>query len=148
MIIAFAALALLAQEPAADAPDCRAPHGNLEMALCWGQALEREEARMRRYYRAAQEAVSRPPEYPQGAPVNQARAYIEASQSAWRAYSEIACQGVYEAFGEGTARNLAMTDCTIEMTRERTRVLWRDYLRDAESEDFPEPRATVDIDVE
>lgn len=148
MIIALAALALLAQDPADEAPDCRDPSGNLEMAVCWGQALDREEARMQRYYLAALEVVSRPPEYPQGAPVSQARAYVEASQSAWRAYSEIACQGVYEAFGEGTARNLAMTDCSIEMTRERTQVLWRDYLRDVESEDFPEPRATVDIDVE
>ena len=142
MIIALVALALLAQDPADDAPDCRNPHGNLEMAVCWGQALEREEARMRRYYQAALEVVSRPPEYPQGGSVSQAPAYVQASQAAWAAYAEIACQGVYEAFGEGTARNLAMADCSIEMTRERTQVLWRDYLQDAGG-DFPEPRETV-----
>jgi len=147
MIIALAALALLAQDPADDAPDCQDPRGTLEMALCYGQALDREEARMQRYYLAALEAVSRPPEYPQSAPVSQARAYVQASQAAWTAYAEIACQGVYEAFGEGTARNLAMADCSIEMTRERTQVLWRDYLRDAE-EAFLEPRETVGSDAD
>lgn len=148
MIIALAALALLAQDPADDPPNCRDPRGTLEMAVCWGQALDQEEARMQRYYLAAVQTVSIPPEYPAGAPLSQARAYVEASQSAWRAYSEIACQGVYEAFGEGTARNLAMTDCSIEMTRERTLVLWRDYLRDADLQAFPEPRETVQAEAD
>lgn len=144
MLLMFATLSLFAQDPLNEI-DCGGPLSDPEMAVCWSQALDWEEARMRRYYDGAQEAIVREGRTSSGSRLNQARAYLASSQAAWTAYAETACQAVYENFGQGSARNLDLTECRIEMTRERTHVIWRGFLTiPAEGvEPFPEPAVTV-----
>jgi uncharacterized protein YecT (DUF1311 family) len=152
MLEFLAAAALFGQEFDGERVDCRqAGKTDMELRVCYGWYREREEARMQRYLQAAVDAAARrrneaadlaqrngwtdDPD-----PLNQERAWIEASGPAFAAYRDIWCSGVYEAFGRGTARSLAQTDCEIELTHERAKVIWRDYLYNgSEPPVLPEP---------
>lgn len=123
MIIALAALSLFAQDPSEEI-DCSRTAGDLEMTACAGRLLDRQEEVVQRYLLAARDHQ---PTTADGAPT-QARGLIEASQAAWTAYAEIACQAAYEAFGEGSVRNLIYLDCRIQMANERAYRIWSDYL--------------------
>lgn len=152
MLELLAMAATLGQDLDGERIDCRrTAMGDMELRVCYGWYREREEARMQRYLQAAVDAAARRrteaadlvqrngwTDTPD--PMNQERAWIEASRPAFAAYREIWCNGVYEAFGRGTARSLAQTDCEIELTHERTKVIWRDYLYNgSEPAVLPEP---------
>jgi uncharacterized protein YecT (DUF1311 family) len=143
MLIVLAAVAALAQDPAQpEALPCPEPLsalGDLAMRECLDQALRWEEARMRRYWNAASEAVAA------RSPETQTEAFVDASQAAWAAYAEIACQGVAEEQGPGSLSGMALRSCMIELMRERSETLWRHYgLGDLDDEaQLPEPTVTV-----
>ena len=69
------------------------------------------------------------------------RAYLDQAQAAWAVYSDLVCKGVYDKWNGGSIRNVAALRCRIDMTRERTQVVWRDYLTyvDSTPPELPEP---------
>ena len=97
---------------------------------------------MERYLRVAEERALQRDETTRayGGPSAQ-RGYLAASQSAWAAYAEIVCDGVHDGWKDGTIRTIMYLGCMIEMTHDRTRVIWRDHLTYADSTPpvLPEP---------
>ena len=69
------------------------------------------------------------------------RGYLASSQAAWAAYARIVCEGVNDAFKDGSIHTAMFLGCMIEMTHERTRVIWRNHLTYVDSTPpvLPEP---------
>lgn len=146
MLIVLAALAALAQDPSqgedAVCPEPLTALGDLAIRECLDQAWREEEERMRRYQQAAVEAViARADE----TSPDQTEAFIAASQAVWAAYAEIECQGVAEQQGPGTLVGMELRLCMIELMRERSQTLWRNYgLGQGDGgPGLPEPTLTV-----
>lgn len=66
---------------------------------------------------------------------------IEISQKNWSKYADSHCDAVYEKWNEGSIRNHMYLSCKIRLTKERTFVLWNDYLTfvDTASPVLPRP---------
>lgn len=153
MIELLVAAALSGQEFDGERIDCsKSGRNDMEMRVCFGWYLEREEARMARYLSAALnrtglrrvEAADRAVARGEVVVPTQESTFIAASAAVFTAYRDLWCQGVYEAFGPGSARSMAETDCKFQMTHERTRMIWRDYLYDPfEAPVLPEPVAAA-----
>ncbi|MBA4803090.1 MAG: DUF1311 domain-containing protein [Brevundimonas sp.] len=136
-----------ATTPAADRePACRRDGNTPEINACFAEDLRREEARMEIYLRRAEERAREADELTRayGGPSAQ-RGYLASSQAVWRAYAEIVCDGVHDAWKDGTIRTVMHLDCMTEMTRERTHVIWRHHLTHADGSlpVLPEPVETV-----
>ena len=136
-----------AASPAADGgPVCRRDGTMPEINACFAEDLRREEARMDIYLRRAEERAREADELTRayGGPSAQ-RGYLASSQAAWRAYAEIVCAGVHDAWKDGTIRTAMQLNCMIEMTRERTHVIWRHHLTHADGSPpvLPEPVETA-----
>ena len=73
-------------------------------------------------------------------------AQIRSSEPQWEAYVEGACGAVYTYWEEGTIRSLMASNCELELVRERTHHIWREYLVSMEGySKLPEPkRGTFD----
>lgn len=78
-------------------------------------------------------------------PFTSQQAFLDNAQTAWKAYSRIVCDGVWDRWSEGTVRAAMIARCQIRMTHERTQVIWRDFLTYADSTPpiLPEPRREV-----
>ena len=143
MILA-AILALAIQEAG---PRACVPDGNtLELNACAAEDLEREEARMRRYFDTAMDrARADDREAAAPGPPPQGEAWLRASQTAWASYSEIRCQGVLDQWKGGSIRTLMYLACKTEAARQRSHDIWTDYLTFADSTPpvLPEPVMTV-----
>lgn len=151
MLELLATAALFGQEFNGERIDCRRTGNDIATRVCYAWFQEREEARMQRYLQAAVDAAARrrveaadaarrlgaPDDDPD--PLEQERAWIQASDAAFAAYRQMWCNGVYEAYGRGTTRDLAQADCEIELTHERTKVIWRDFLNSDAEPVLPEP---------
>lgn len=140
-MIWFAAIALLAGQDVDNLPaDCGNAVTTVEVNACVALDLEREQGRMERYLAEAQRRARELDAQPYGTPTAQ-QAYLNASQTAWQAYAQIACEGVHDHWKDGTIRTVMYLDCRIEMIRERTHVIWRNYLTYADSTPpiLPEP---------
>lgn len=138
-----AAAAAASSQP--DRPfDCVRDGSTPQINACLAQDLAAEEARMDRYLAAAREQARSSDELPRafGGPSAQ-RAYLAASQAAWTAYARIVCEGVDDSFKDGSIHTAMFLSCMIDMTLERTRVIWRDYLTywDSTPPVLPEPFA-------
>ena len=101
---------------------------------------------MQQYLTAARQVAQASDEQPwtYGGPSAQ-RGYLAASQAAWTAYARIVCEGVDDAFKGGSIHTAMFLRCMIQMTHERTRVIWRGYLRywDSTLPVLPEPSMPV-----
>lgn len=141
-----AATILIGQEIDNLPADCGQATTTLEINACGALDLQREQARMEVYLRRAEERARAADEATRayGGPSAQ-RGYLDASQAAWRAYAEIVCDGVHDAWKDGTIRTVMYLGCMTEMTRERTHVIWRDHLTypDSTPPVLPEPLQTV-----
>lgn len=128
-------LAMLAQTP----PECVDPQSTLDMNACVRAELDAETARMDLYFETAlEQAVARP----------DARARViglQAAQRAWEAYAGIVCDDVLDRWRDGSVRTVMHLGCRSQMTRERTRVIWREHLTFADSTPpvLPEPTGPV-----
>ena len=124
--------------------DCVRDGSTPQINACLAQDLAAEEARMDRYLVAAREQARSSDELPRafGGPSAQ-RAYLAASQTAWTAYARIVCEGVDDSFKDGSIHTAMFLSCMIDMTLERTRVIWRDHLTywDSTPPVLPEPFA-------
>lgn len=150
LIIALLATVLMPESALSAAPQdtivCDRNGNTLQLNACGVLDLEREEARMQRYLEAAYARAhdSDTADSSYGEPT-QSTAYLQSAQTAWGAYVDIRCQGVYDQWKGGTIRTLMGLGCRIEATRQRTHDIWSDYLADPDSTvpALPEPVASV-----
>ena len=146
MLWLMAAAMLIGQDIEHLPADCTQAATTLEINACGALDLQREQARLEVYLRRAEERARSADEATRayGGPSAQ-RGYLDASQAAWRAYAEIVCDGVYDGWKDGTIRTVMYLGCMVEMTRERTHVIWRNHLTYADSTPavLPEPLLTV-----
>lgn len=121
---------------------CNREGSTPEINACAASDLEREEARMQRYLRAAMDRArdADGADRVVGGPSAQ-RGYLDASQSAWKAYADIVCNGVLDAWKDGSIRTFMYLGCMTRMTRDRTHLIWRDHLTYADNTPpiLPEP---------
>ena len=124
-------LAMLAQTP----PECVDPQSTLDMNACVQAELDAETARMDRYFAAAQAQAL------EDADPEARLAYLSSAQRVWAAYAGIVCDDVVDQWRDGTIRTVMHLGCWSQMTRERTRVIWREHLTFADSTPplLPEP---------
>lgn len=117
-----------------------------EINACLAEDLAAEDGRMQQYLTAADRVARASDEQPRsfGGPSAQ-RGYLAASQAAWTAYARIVCEGVDDAYRDGSIHTAMFLRCMIQMTHERTRVIWRGYLRSRGSTPpvLPEPSMPV-----
>lgn len=154
MILALILSGLLHQPPeqalGSSAIDCDRDGATPEINACFALDLEAEEKRMQQYLQVAMERARESDEADRafGGPSAQ-RGYLDAGQSAWKAYADIVCNGVDDAWKDGSIRTVMYLDCMIRMTRERTHVIWRDHLTYADSTPpvLPEPVRPVSADL-
>lgn len=113
-----------------------------EVNACMADDLASETARLQQYLTVAEARARARDEIPRafGGPSAQ-RGYLAASQAAWTAYARIVCEGVDDSWKDGSIHTAMYLGCMIDMTRERTRVIWRDHLTYADSTPpvLPEP---------
>lgn len=114
----------LAGAAGAQRPDPCAGPTTAEVRLCATRALRAAEQDMKRYLAAAR-AVAPP------------AAALDGAQEAWTRYRDEACRGAGSRFEGGSLQPVAVLDCRLRLTRERTRELWRGYL--AEEGGLPDP---------
>ena len=141
-MIATLLIALALQTPVAADIDCERAANTLQINACAAQDLAREEARMNRYLAAARMRLNdNQNAATSGGEASFGPAWLDASQSAWTAYADIRCRGVYDRWKGGTIRTVMALDCRIEATRQRTHDIWTDYLTFADSTPpiLPEP---------
>lgn len=141
-MIATLFIALVLQTSAATDVDCDRAANTQEINACAARDLAREEARMDRYLAAAHARLDEDMAGTTGEP-GFGPAWLDASQSAWAAYADIRCRGVYDRWKGGTIRTVMGLGCRIELTRQRTHDIWTDYLTFADSTPpiLPEPIA-------
>jgi len=140
-MLALVAAGLIAQTPAAPA-DCSKAATTPEINACAAQDLAAETERMETYLTAARRQASVIDQSAaDGDPALSQRAYLDNAQTAWSAYADIVCDGVYDQWSGGTIRTVMSLGCRTRMTRERTHVIWRDFLTYADSTPpiLPEP---------
>lgn len=141
MIPIVAAIFLSSQTVADLPPDCSKAMTTPEIDACAGLDLQRETARMERYLEAASARARELDAVADVRDRSHQQVYLQNAQTAWTAYAAIVCDGVYDQWKGGTIRNAMYLDCKVEMTQERTRAIWRDYLTYADSTPpvLPEP---------
>ena len=124
-------LAVLAQTP----PECVDPQSTLDMNACVQAELDAETARMNRYLAAAQTRAL------DEADPEARLAWLTSAQRVWQAYAAIVCDDVLDQWRDGTIRTVMHLGCWSQMTRERTRVIWREHLSFVDSTPplLPEP---------
>ncbi|MCB0336212.1 MAG: DUF1311 domain-containing protein [Bdellovibrionales bacterium] len=66
---------------------------------------------------------------------------LKESQTTWLRYRKSYCSGVYELWSGGTIRGAMYNGCMIRLTKERTHIIWSDYLTymDSTPPALPEP---------
>lgn len=145
-MFAALALSLLAVQSAAHLPaDCANAAATLEIDACLSEELKRERARMDHYLATARLMAERQDESTVGTPeASKQVRFLGDAQGAWEAYDKVVCNGVYDKWLGGSIRNAAALRCHIDMTRERTFVVWRDFIAPADSSEpeLPDPRTT------
>lgn len=140
-------VALLASLALQDGPPevvrCNPRGTTPEVNACFIADLAREEARMERYLETAATRAYRLDD--ESAPYDyartQQRAWLNASQTAWRAYVDTRCPGVFDQWRGVTIRTVKELTCRIETTRQRTHDIWSDHLtyQDSSPPILPEP---------
>ena len=135
MLLALAMIVSL--QPDDVQPNCS---GNtLEINACLGEKRDRSEKRLQNYVRAA---IDR--HIDQDGKSDSVALGIQASQTAFEAYRAIECAAVYERWKEGTIRGAMGSSCATELTDQRTRTVWENWLRymDSTPPILPEPKPT------
>lgn len=146
MIAVVFSLLLVTQTTGHLPADCAEASNTLEINACAARDLSRETERMDHYLTAARRNADAMDQATAGTPDASAqRDHLDKAQTAWAAYADIVCDGVHDRWKGGTIRTVAALRCRIDMTRERTHVVWRGYLSpaDASPPDLPEPLQPV-----
>lgn len=134
--------AILLTQPVDTSVDCAQAVTTPQVSACAAQRLKAETERMETYLSAARRQAATRDEASAGTwAASSQRVYLDNAQSAWTAYAEIVCNGVYDNWSGGTVRTAMALECRIQMTRERTHVIWRNFLTYVDSTPpiLPEP---------
>lgn len=120
--------------------DCSNPTTTIEMNHCAARQQVEVETQLKSYLDAAYAKLRGEAEAPEAV-----IAEIEASQTLWEGYTEAACGAVYTYWQGGTIRNLMAASCRMELMRERSHHIWREYLagNDDDPDAYPEPQRAV-----
>lgn len=145
MSVLVALLSALSLDVAAvhDEPDvdCNNPTTTLEMNHCAARQQQEVETQLKTYLDAAYAKLRAEAEAPEAVITE-----IKASQTLWENYTEAACGAVYTHWQSGSIRNLMAASCRMELMRERSHHIWREYLAGTEDDDaetYPEPQRAV-----
>lgn len=122
--------------------DCSKAESTPEINACGVLDVQSESRRMDQYLAAARDRAAKGDDDSKayGDPTRQVD-FLDRSQAAWVAYSTLVCDGVYDQWNGGTIRTVMALGCKSAMIRERTQVVWRDYLTygDSTPPALPEP---------
>jgi uncharacterized protein YecT (DUF1311 family) len=131
----LAALAVLLVQSDKIKPDCNG--STPEIATCMEEKLDRAEKRLQTYLQAAIEKNT-----DDSGNAGSVVLGINASQAAFESYRKIECYTVYEDYKEGTIRGIMNLGCQLNLTNERTHVVWANWLQymDSTPPKLPEPK--------
>jgi uncharacterized protein YecT (DUF1311 family) len=108
-----------------------------EVNACISSQLDRSNARLDKYIRAALNRYA-------GDDEAAVRLGIQSSQAAFEAYRSIECDTVYEDWKDGTIRRAMSLACRTSLTDQRTHDVWQHWLRymDSTPPILAEPKPT------
>lgn len=103
------------------------------MNVCATQEVDAANVRLEQYLAKAKEKYSDD---------NAVLKLIESGQLAWLAYRNAQCESVHDIWSGGTIRGVMSSSCRLQLTTERTRTIWADYLTYMDSIPplLPEPK--------
>jgi len=104
--------------------DCANAGSTLEQNVCAGRDVRALEENLRLYTDTAYEVLRENGERDSEALI----AKIREGERLWRAYVEAACGAVDAYWEQGTIRTVMAASCEMELIRERTHHIWREYL--------------------
>ena len=122
--------------------DCANAGSTIEQNVCAGREVRALEENLRLYTDTAYRVLRENADTGQEPLI----AEIAESQRLWEAYVEAACGAVDTYWQQGTIRTVMAASCQMELIRERTHYIWREYLTPMEGlARLPEPeRSTYD----
>lgn len=116
--------------------DCAKAGSTMEQNVCAGRDVEALQENLR-FYTDTAYALLRRSEDIEPEPLI---AEIAESERLWQAYVEAACGAVHTYWQNGTIRTVMAASCEMELIRERTHYIWREYLTPMEGMALlPEP---------
>lgn len=106
-----------------------------EMNACYSALAAAETERMQTYLSTAVDRVTVSNE------TGEVAGELQADQKAWEAYADLACGTVHLLWRSGSIRTVKALACRRDLTRERSRHLWREYIDyvDRTPAPLPEP---------
>jgi len=115
-----------------EAVDCDNAISTLEINYCAGLELGRAEDEMNAYLQASFKHNSYDPELVKA---------MKDAQLAWQGYVDSHCDSVYIQWREGTIRGVMGLTCQTQLTKQRTHVIWENFLTymDSTPPVLPEP---------
>lgn len=124
--------------------DCANAGSTMEQNICAGREVQALEQNLRHYTDTAYKVLREQPDSDPEPLI----AEISESETLWKAYVESACGAVYTYWQQGTIRTVMGASCQMELIRERTHYIWREYLVSMEGlARLPEPdRSDYDFD--
>lgn len=130
--IAIIILALSSSVHAQDV-NCESPNTTIDINICSSKEAEDAHAELELYLSKVIEKYSSE---------KKAMEAMRKSQAAWLAYREAYCGAIYELWSGGTIRGAMHNGCLLELTKQRTHTIWKDYLTypDSTEPDLPEPQ--------
>ena len=89
------------------------------MNVCMSHKLEKEDTRLKKY---TKRSVKR---YSEDKIIVKS---IELSHTAWEDYRKVYCDAIYDLYRDGSIRGYMALTCKIKLTKQRTYLVWEDYL--------------------
>ncbi|MGN6376510.1 MAG: lysozyme inhibitor LprI family protein [Sphingomonas sp.] len=134
MIVAALALA------AANVVDPCDSDTTIQINACLAAKRDAADAELKRYLAAARERLAQNDD--PAVRAEQLTTGFDASQIAWAAYRQAACDTVYRYWQGGTIRAAQALQCQIDLTHARTRFVWQTFLTypDSAPPILPEPK--------
>ena len=113
----YFALLLLLFVPKLAAAQCKEAVSAKDMQDCMDNEWKKSDAELNRVYQEASKKLK-----PEQA------ALLKKEQRAWLTYRDAQCEADYKMLAGGTAAPLALTQCRVTLTQERTKTLKDTYL--------------------
>ncbi|WP_260258645.1 lysozyme inhibitor LprI family protein [Vibrio intestinalis] len=126
---AFMAFSCLAEQEV----DCSNPVTSLDFNYCMGLEAEQANQQLEHYWQKSLERNSFDPTLVEE---------MKVAHEKWDAYRQSHCDSIYTMWREGTIRNAKWLNCRIQLTKQRTHILWENFLTYADSTPpvLPEPK--------
>ena len=130
--------------PDASAPQCPG-RTTIEINECLYQDFETADAERKRYASAALKRMKDSASEFSDAMEAEAPGAFLAAEKAWEDYREHECGALYYYWSSGTIRGAMSLTCRIALTRQRTHVIWQNWLTfpDDSTPVMPEPEVTL-----